>query len=118
MLRKILACALVGLLSFPHAVSSSPSLGTLKGVVTVEGRPVSGISVALVDAGNGTVHRVTSASNGAFEARLGPGDYLVTTENRAGLVVQQAPAMVSVAAGHLASARIDLLALPVPQDAP
>src|SRR5262249_51448585 len=49
-----------------------------------------------------------------------PGQYAVTTENRAGLVVSKAPSYVPVVAGRVASAQIDLLALPaaVLQDPP
>ena len=49
MLRRPVAFALVALLAGqPGFVLSGPGLGTLKGVVTIEGRPVNGVGVAEV----------------------------------------------------------------------
>jgi len=112
-MRKAAAALLVALLVAPPVqVGAAPALGTLQGAVTLGGRPVTGVEVALIDLQSGTVVRATSGKGGQFETKLAPGQYAVATENRAGLVVSKAPAYVPVVAGRVASARIDLLALP------
>lgn len=104
------AVILAGLLTAPAV--ADPSMGTIQGVVTLSGRPLAGVDLAFVDVKSGAVHRATSGPDGGFEARVAPGQYVVTTENRAGLVVAKAPSLVPVTAGRVASASIDLLALP------
>jgi hypothetical protein len=88
--------------------------------VTTEGRPLSGVTVALIDVESGQVHRTVSEPTGAFEAQVTPGQYVVTTEGRAGLSIGQGPGIIPVSAGQTASARIDLVAvnLPLGQEMP
>ena len=120
-MRKAAAVVLMALLAMPPVpVGAAPTLGTVQGTVTLAGRPLTGVEVALIDLQSGAVFRATSGKGGAFETRLAPGQYAVATENRVGLVVSKAPAYVPVVAGQVASARIDLLALPaaVLQDVP
>ena len=120
-MRKAAAIVLMALLAMPPVpVGAAPTLGTVQGTVTLAGRPLTGVEVALIDLQSGAVFRATSGKGGAFETRLAPGQYAVATENRVGLVVSKAPAYVPVVAGQVASARIDLLALPaaVLQDVP
>src|SRR6185436_14477622 len=92
--------------------------GIVRGMVTTGGRPLSGVTVALIDVVTGQVHRATSEASGSFEARVSPGEYVVTTEGRAGLSVGQAPGIIPVTAGQTSSTRIDLVAvnLPLAQD--
>jgi hypothetical protein len=87
-------------------------MGSVEGAVTLSGRPLAGVDLAFVDRQTGTVQRASSGKNGAFKANLLPGEYMVTTENRMGLVVGKAPALVPVVAGRMASANIELLAIP------
>ena len=120
-MRKAAAVVLVALLATPPMpAGAAPTLGTVQGTVTLSGRPLTGVEVALIDLQSGAVFRATSGKSGAFEVRLAPGQYAVATENRAGLVVSKAPAYIPIVAGQVASARIDLLALPaaVLQDVP
>ena len=120
-MRQAAAVTLVGLLAFsPVQLPAAPALGTVQGTVTLAGRPVTGVEVAFIDLQSGAVFRATSGKAGAFEAKVAPGQYAVATENRAGLIVSKAPAYVPVVAGRVASAQIDLLALPaaVLQDVP
>jgi hypothetical protein len=112
-MRKTAAALLVLLLTAPPVqVGAAPALGTVQGAVTLSGRPVTGVEVALIDLQSGAVVRATSGKGGQFETKVAPGQYAVATETRAGLVVSRAPAYVPVVAGQVASARIDLLALP------
>jgi hypothetical protein len=112
---------LVGLLMAPPvSVGSAPVAGTVQGTVTLSGRPLTGVALALIDLQSGTVTRTISGKGGSFEAKLAPGQYALATEGRAGLVVNRAPAYVPIVAGRVASAQVDLLALPtaVLQDVP
>lgn len=114
MCRRITAVVLSALLALPPGLSSA-TLGTLKGTITLQGRPLSGISLALVELDSGAVHRVTSGAQGQFEAALAPGRYVVSAEGQGGIVVAEAPAQLPVVAGRVASARIDLASVQIAQ---
>ena len=118
-IRRALAATLAALLAAPPG-GSSPSLGVVRGVVTTDGRPLSGVIVALIDVETGRVQRTTSEASGAFEAKVSPGQYVVTTEGRAGLSVGQAPGIIPVSAGQASTARIELVTvnLPLSQEVP
>jgi hypothetical protein len=112
-MRRVVSAVLVGLLLLPPAtVRSAPSAGVLQGTVTLGGRPLAGIDLALVEIETGAIRRTQSTSGGAFEARLAPGRYAVAVESRAGLAVGRAPVYVPLVAGRVASAQIDLVSLP------
>ena len=113
-MRKLAAVVLTALLTAPpvQLASAAPALGKVQGSVTLAGRPLAGVDLAFVERQTGAVQRATSGRNGAFETQLRPGDYMVTTENRVGLVIGKGPALVPVMAGRVASASIDLLAVP------
>jgi hypothetical protein len=120
-MRGTVAALLALLLSAPPAqLAMAASLGTIRGVVTLSGRPLSGVGVAFIELESGSVVRTTSGTDGSFEASASPGQYAVTTESRAGLTIGKAPVRVAVVAGRLANAEIELLAVPsaVPQSAP
>jgi hypothetical protein len=104
------------LLAMPPLVGAVP-LGTVQGTVTMQGRPLSGVQLALVDLDSGSIHRVTSGGRGQFEAAVAPGRYVVSAEGRGGIVVAQAPTQVPVVAGRVASANIDLAPVQVPERA-
>jgi hypothetical protein len=110
---------LAALLSAPPG-GSATALGVVRGVVTTEGRPLSGVTVALIEVESGRVHRTTSEASGTFEAQVAPGQYVVTTEGRAGLSIGQGPGIIPVSAGQTASTRLDLVAvnLPLAQEMP
>jgi hypothetical protein len=113
MTRRVTAATLSALLAMPPYAGSDPQ-GTLTGVITLQGRPVSGVKLALVDLDSGSVHRVTSGAQGQFNASVAPGNYVVSAEGQGGIVVAEAPSQVAVTAGRVASARIDLAPVQVP----
>ena len=118
LIRRITANALIVILALPTGTATataSAALGTLKGTITIQGRPVTGISLALVEIDSGSVHRVTSGAQGHFEAAVAPGRYVVSAEGQGGIVVAEAPAQVPIVAGRVASARIDLAPVQVPE---
>ena len=111
-MRRVVIAVIVALLSVPPAeVAAAASLGTIQGVVTLEGRPLSGVGVAFIDLESGSVVRATSGADGSFHAPASPGQYAVTTESRVGLAIGKAPVRVAVVAGRQANAEIELLAV-------
>jgi hypothetical protein len=113
MIPRVTAVTLSVLLAMPPFVASDP-MGTVKGVITLDGRPLNGVRLALVDLDSGSVHRVTSGAKGQFEASVLPGRYVVSAEGQSGIVIAEAPTHVPVVAGRVASARINLAAIQVP----
>lgn len=101
---------------WPIPLNSQASLGTVAGVVSVEGRPLAGASLALINLDTGAVHEVQSGATGTYEARLAPGDYAVSTRGPVGLAVGRGPIRVHVGAGLTAVADVDLVALPVAEE--
>jgi hypothetical protein len=112
-LRRAAALSLAVLLALPMGpVAVAATSGTIRGSVLLEGRPLSGVTVAFIELESGEVVRAVSGENGVFETAALPGQYAVTTESRAGLTVGSAPVQVAVAAGQVASAEVALLAVP------
>ena len=116
MLRKIAAVALsVGLTLLPfQPVAYAANAGIVKGLVTIDGRPVSGLGLSLVGIDSGSIHNATSGADGSFEVALEPGSYVVTNLAQHGLSVGRAPSRVVVAAGRVAVVDVDLLTTPLP----
>jgi hypothetical protein len=120
-MRQLASIVLIALLATPPVdLRSAPALGTISGSVTLSGRPLSGATLAFLEVGSGNVVRATSAADGSLNVSLAAGRYVVATENQAGLVVARGPMVVSVSAGEVAAAMVELLALPAAmlQDAP
>lgn len=113
-MRRVTAVLLAALLTGPPLnLSSAPLNGTVQGLVTVSGRPVSGLTLSLVDLQTGTVHRATSSRDGTFETRVTAGDYVVASGGQAGLTIGRGPTRLTVTPGQVASLQLDLVALPV-----
>jgi len=89
--------------------AGSPAI--VQGSLLLDGRPLGGVSVAFVELGSGVVRRATSSPEGTVAARLQPGEYVVTVDNGQGLVLGRGPRVLSLAAGEVASARLELVAL-------
>jgi hypothetical protein len=113
MTRQALAGLLALLLAAPPAgLLAAPSQGRVQGTVTLEGRPLGGVSVALVDLASGSVYRTRSSATGSFELQVSPGQYSFAAESPAGLAVGRAPSLLPVQGGQVASASIELLTVP------
>jgi hypothetical protein len=112
-IRRASVGLLVALLALPPGdVASAVTQGVIQGTVLLEGRPLSGVTVAFIELESGEVVRAVSGQDGSFETTAAPGQYAVTTESRAGLTIGSAPVRVAVASGRVASARVELLAVP------
>jgi hypothetical protein len=111
-MRRVAAVVLALLVALPAGdVRSAPSSGTIRGVVRMEGRPLSGVTVAFIELQSGAVVRATSGGDGTFTAEAPAGEYAVTTESQVGLTVGQAPVRVAVTDGQVAMADIALVAV-------
>lgn len=127
-MRKCISVVLSALLALgPTSVAiAAPAAGTVSGQVTLEGQPLAGIGVALVDLDSGQIHRARSDNGGRYQMQVAAGQYAVTSSSVAGLAVGKAPAVVDVAPGRVAVASLDLMRVsvvdpsqgPVPQGAP
>jgi hypothetical protein len=109
MQREVTSTLLSALLVFSPLVDAAPSTGTVQGTVTVEGRPLSGMEMALVELSSGAIHRVKSGPAGSFKVNVRPGQYVLTSMNPWGLSVGRAPSRLVVTAGKVASAAVELL---------
>ena len=113
-MRSAFVVTLAILLACPPSVFGAPAEGAVQGTVTVDGRPLSGMDLSLVNVGTGSVHTTRSGTGGNFELSLAPGAYVIAGDARAGLSVTRAPAVVRVEAGLVASADLEFVALSVP----
>jgi hypothetical protein len=68
--------------------------------------------VAFVDLSSGAVHRASSGADGRFNATVPAGQYAVTAETGAGLIVDQGPSNIVVGGGRTVIADIGLRAVP------
>ena len=60
-LRRVAHVFLAVLLALPAGnVGAAPATGTIQGVVRLEGRPLSGVTVAFIELQSGSVVRATS----------------------------------------------------------
>src|SRR5262245_12397608 len=115
MLRRCIATSMSGLLALGPSASAlaAPSNGTVSGQITVEGQPLSGMGLALVDLSSGQIHRTRSDAGGRYQMQVAAGKYVVTSNSVAGLAVGKAPAIVVVEPGRSVVASLDLLRLAV-----
>lgn len=113
-LRRAAALTLAALLALPMGPMAAVAAvnGTIRGSVALDGRPLSGVTVAFIELESGEVVRAVSGEDGTFETPAAPGQYAVTTESQAGLSVGSAPVRVAVVAGQVVSAEVALLAVP------
>ncbi len=112
MIRRATAVLLTLALAGPSADVRAAGNGTIEGSVTVGDRPLSGATLAFVDLSSGLIHRTSSDAAGRFAASVPAGSYAVTTEGRAGLVIDHAPSAIVVNGGRAVIADIGLLAEP------
>jgi hypothetical protein len=81
----------------------------VQGRVTLDGRPLSGMELSLVDVRSGVIHTTKSGENGTFELSLGPGSYVVTGRSAAGVTVGRGPTLVNVGPGEVASVDLEFV---------
>ena len=96
----------------PSASVIAAGNGTIEGSVTLSDRPLRGATLAFIDLSSGAVHRASSDAAGRFNTSVPAGQYAVTAETGAGLVVDQGPANIVVGGGRTVVADIGLRAMP------
>jgi len=133
-MRAGLAVLVSALLVCPPDLTAGPSEGVVQGTVTLDGRPLSGMELSLVDVVSGAIHTTKSGQRGTFELSLGPGSYVVTGRSVAksgqrgtfelslgpgsyvvtgrsvaGVTVGRGPTLVNVGPGEVASADLEFV---------
>jgi hypothetical protein len=109
-MRRALALVVAALVSAPASgLVSAPSQGIVRGVVTVDGRPLRGVELALVELRSGVVARVSSAADGSFSVPVAPGDYVVASASAGGLAIGRGPSLLSVGPGATVAAEVELV---------
>ena len=86
-MRSGLALIVSCLLVCPPGLVAAPAEGVVQGTVTLDGRPLSGMELSLVDVLSGVIHTTRSDAAGAYELSLRPGSYVVTGRSAAGVTV-------------------------------
>ena len=104
------------LLAPPGAVRPQSELGTVEGLVSLGGRPLAGVALALIDLETGAIHETRTGASGAFQIKVAPGEYAVSSQGQAGLAVSRGPVRLHVGPGQVAVADLELVNLPVAQD--
>ncbi len=97
-------------MAFPSGATVTTS-GTLRGVVSIGGRGLDGLSFALVNVETGRSFMVRSAADGSFTATLPPGSYVFSSPGRPGVSISRAPLAVEVVSGKVASANVEMALL-------
>jgi hypothetical protein len=120
MLRECTAVAMSSFLALGPSMSAwaVPSNGTVSGQVTIDGRPLQGLGLALIDLKSGEIHRTKSNAKGDYRWQVLPGEYAVTTISLAGLSVGKAPSRVVVEPGRVVVASLELMKLAIPFQTP
>lgn len=119
-MRTVRLSLLAALCAMPLVQVRAASVdGSIRGVLRVDGRPVTGVELALVDLDSGAIKRTRSGRGGAFEMRLPPGRYVAAVRSRGRLAVSRGPSRVSVSAGRESALRLELVELSAvaPQEA-
>ena len=107
-------------LSVAMAVPSGANVatnGTIKGVVSISGRGLDGLTLTLINVETGKSFAVKSGADGSFSALVPAGSYVVSSPGRAGVSISRAPLSIDVVSGKVASANVELSSLAM-QDAP
>ncbi len=110
MIKRFLGVFLSVAMAVPSGATVTTS-GTLKGVVSIAGRGLDGISFALVNVETGRSFAVRSAADGSFTATLPPGSYVFSSPGRSGVSISRAPLSIEVVSGKVASANVELSSL-------
>ena len=106
-------------MALPSSAAPTAASGTVKGVVSMAGRGLEGLSLTLVNLETGKSFAVRSAADGSFTALVPAGSYVVSSPGRAGISIARAPLSIEVLSGRVASANVELAAFAAQsQDAP
>lgn len=117
--KKFLGVFLSVAMALPSSAAPTAASGTVKGVVSMAGRGLEGLSLTLVNLETGKSFAVRSAADGSFTALVPAGSYVVSSPGRAGISIARAPLSIEVLSGRVASANVELAAFAAQsQDAP
>lgn len=108
--RKFLGVFLSVAMALPSSAAPTAANGTVKGVVSLAGRGLEGLSLTLVNVETGKSFAVKSTADGSFTALVPAGSYVVSSPGRAGISIARAPLSIEVISGRVASANVELAA--------
>lgn len=97
-------------MALPSGAAPTAASGTVKGVVSLAGRGLEGLSLTFVNVETGRSFAVKSAADGSFTALVPAGSYVVSSPGRAGISIARAPLSIEVVSGRVASANVELAA--------
>lgn len=106
--RKFLGVFLSVAIALPSSAAPTVASGTVKGVVSMAGRGLEGLSLTLVNVETGKSFAVKSGADGSFSALVPTGSYVVSSPGRAGISIARAPLSIEVISGRVASANVEL----------
>ena len=109
-IKKFLGVFLSVAIAVPSGATVTTN-GTLRGVVSIDGRGLNGLSFALVNVETGRSFVVRSAADGSFTATLPAGSYVFSSPGRSGVSISRAPLAVEVVSGKVASANVEMASL-------
>jgi len=97
-------------MALPSGAAPTTASGTVKGVVSLAGRGLEGLSLTLVNVETGKSFAVRSTADGSFTALVPAGSYVVSSPGRSGISIARAPLSIEVVSGRVASANVELAA--------
>ncbi|MEO8358706.1 MAG: hypothetical protein ABI672_01650 [Vicinamibacteria bacterium] len=106
-IKKFLGVFLSLALAMPSGATVTTS-GTVKGVVSKDGRALEGLSLTLINIDSGKSFAVKSSADGSFTAALPAGSYVVSSPGRGGVSISRAPLSIDVFSGKVAMANIEV----------
>ena len=105
--RKFLGVFLSVAMALPSNAAPTTASGTIKGVVSMAGRGLDGLTFTLVNVETGKSFPVKSSADGSFAALVPAGSYVVSSPGRAGISIARAPLSIAVVSGRVASANVE-----------
>jgi len=102
-------------MAMPSSATPTAS-GTIKGLVSMAGRGIEGLSLTLVNLDTGKAFSVKTSIDGAFTALVPAGSYVFSSPGRSGVSISRAPLSVEVVSGRVASASVEVASLAFGQD--
>ena len=107
--KKFLGVVLSLVMAVPSSARTvTATTGTVKGIVSMAGRGLEGLSITLVSVETGKSFAVRSASGGSFTATVPAGSYVFSSPGRSGVSIARAPLSVDVVSGRVASANVEV----------
>lgn len=97
-------------MAIPSGAATTVATGTVRGVVSMDGRGLEGLPLTLVNVETGKSFAVHSTRDGSFSTTVPEGSYVFSSPGRSGVSISRAPLAIEVVSGRVASANVELAA--------